>query len=100
MATVVRGPVASPSDEPAKSRGAAGPQVPVVPPQPVAPSDHPPEFPKFPAYFALPAPAERLTEQILAANLRRGEVTERSKVPDSKSGVPERVPGVRIPSSP
>ena len=29
-----------------------------------------------------------------------GEVTERLNVPDSKSGVPEMVPGVQIPPSP
>src|SRR4051812_5017647 len=32
--------------------------------------------------------------------VRGGEVTERPKVPDSKSGVPARVPRVRIPLSP
>ena len=34
------------------------------------------------------------------AMVRRGEMTERPKVPDSKSGVLVRVPRVRIPLSP
>ena len=32
--------------------------------------------------------------------LHAGEVAEWSKAPDSKSGIPETVSGVRIPSSP
>jgi hypothetical protein len=42
----------------------------------------------------------RLTAPAPAARFRRGEMSERSKVPDSKSGVPGRVPRVRIPLSP
>ena len=41
-----------------------------------------------------------LTDPNSAAIVRRGEMTERPKVPDSKSGVPVRVPWVRIPLSP
>ncbi len=41
-----------------------------------------------------------LTVPTPAATFRRGEMTERPKVPDSKSGVPARVPWVRIPLSP
>src|SRR6185503_11800804 len=47
----------------------------------------------------LAAPA-RLTGQEPPCILRGGEMTERPKVPDSKSGVPVRVPWVRIPLSP
>jgi hypothetical protein len=41
-----------------------------------------------------------LTVPPLFETLRGGEMTEWPKVPDSKSGEPARVPGVRIPFSP
>jgi hypothetical protein len=41
-----------------------------------------------------------LTARIEAARVRGGEMTEWPKVPDSKSGVSERVPWVRLPLSP
>ena len=45
-------------------------------------------------------PIMLLTERGPFAMVRRGEMTERPKVPDSKSGVLVRVPRVRIPLSP
>ena len=41
-----------------------------------------------------------MTRWIEAARFRGGEMTEWPKVPDSKSGVPARVPWVRIPLCP
>ncbi len=42
----------------------------------------------------------RLTERLAFGMVRGGEMTEWPKVPDSKSGVPVRVPWVRLPLSP
>ncbi len=55
----------------------------------------------YPGLLQLPGGAPRaLTVRASAFIFRRGEMTERPKVPDSKSGVPVRVPRVRIPFSP
>src|SRR5215472_3095322 len=43
---------------------------------------------------------ERLTTRCRACTVRGGELSEWPKEPDSKSGVPVRVPWVRIPRSP
>ena len=53
-----------------------------------------------PARAQLNLGAPPLTDPDPPAKFRRGEMTERPKVPDSKSGVPVRVPWVRIPLSP
>lgn len=41
-----------------------------------------------------------MTRSSFSGSVRSGEVTERLKVPDLKSGAPERAPWVRIPPSP
>src|SRR5262245_12389421 len=66
--------------------------------------DYPDEPAKSPREKLLSAASLRtavpLTLLDLPAKFARGEMTEWPKVPDSKSGVPVRVPWVRIPLSP
>src|SRR5688572_28826175 len=56
--------------------------------------------PQFWPYSPQKGPDRPLTRPDPADKVRGGEMTEWPKVPDSKSGVPVRVPWVRIPLSP